>query len=183
MSNFELNKIIAAILVAMLVCMIAGNVADMLYVKDVQPKVRGFAIDVKDDKNTIQVAALVQAPIDIPALMAKANADLGKDVIKKCIACHNVGENEPNKIGPHLWDVVGRDKASISDYSYSKPMQNKGGKWDYESLFSFLQAPSSYIPGTKMSFAGLSKPEDIANVIAFLRNQSHNPAPLPSASK
>ena len=111
--------------------------------------------------------------------MAKANVDAGKEVAKKCIACHNVGENQPNKIGPHLWDTVGRNKASIDDYHYSGAMQNKGGKWDYENLFAFLANPSAYIPGTKMTFAGLNKPEDIANIIAFLRAQSHNPIPLP----
>jgi cytochrome c len=179
MSNFELNKILASILLAGLVCMLASNFSSILYVKNQKPEIRGYAVNVQSSDVQVQAAAPVEVKIDIQALMAKANADLGKELVKKCIACHNVNEGESNKIGPLLWDVVDRNKASEAGYNYSKAIQNKGGKWDYESLFAFLHKPSEYVPGTKMAFAGFSKPEDIANVVAFLRSQSHNPVPLP----
>jgi len=179
MPNFELNKIVASVLVAALVCMLAGNFADVFYAKNAKPKERGYAIIVEESAGSIAVTIIPEEKLDIPALMAKASAELGEQVAKKCVACHNLGEGEPNKIGPHLWDVVGRDKASISDYSYSKALQTKGGKWDYDSLFALLKNPSKYTPGTKMAFAGLAKSEDIANVVAFLRTKSHTPAPLP----
>lgn len=178
--NFELNKIIASILLAALICMLVGNLADVFYTKDLPAAMRGFSVAVTGDTaGAIPGAPEPEPLIDIAGLMAKASIQLGKEVAKKCISCHNLNKGEANKIGPHLWDVVNRDKASVSDYSYSKVLKNKGGKWDYESLFGFLKQPSKYAPGTKMSFAGLAKPEDIANVVAFLRSQSDNPAPLP----
>jgi cytochrome c len=178
MPYFELNKIIASILLAALVCMLAGNFADIFYAKNAKPKERGYAVVVDDSAASVAATVVEEIKLDIPALMAKASAELGEQVAKKCAACHNVDKGEPNKIGPHLWSVVGRDKASISDYNYSKALQTKGGKWDYDSLFAFLKNPSKYAPGTKMAFAGLAKPEDIANVVAFLRSKSDNPAPL-----
>ena len=159
--------------------MLAGNFADIFYAKNVKPKERGYAVAVSASPANTAATVQEEVKLDIAALMAKASAELGEQVAKKCVACHNLGEGEPNKIGPHLWDVVGRDKASISDYSYSKALQTKGGKWDYDSLVAFLKHPSKYAPGTKMAFAGLAKPEEIANVIAFLRTKSHNPPPLP----
>jgi cytochrome c len=179
MSNFELNKIVASVLVAALACMLAGNLARILYVTNQKPAVRGYAVNTANSNATAEATAAPEVKIDIPALMAKANAELGKEVAKKCVACHNFNDGEPNKIGPILWNVVNRAKASIANYNYSKPLQNKGGVWDYDSLFAFLHKPTEYIPGTKMAFVGLSKPEDIANVIAFLREKSNNPAPLP----
>ncbi len=178
MSNFELNKIVAGILIAGLACMVAKNIADIVYVKDKQPAERGFAVKV-DNLNQPQVAAVVEVKIDIPVLMAKASAELGQEIAKKCVSCHNFNKGESNKIGPLLWEIVGRDKAVEEGYSYSKALQNKGGKWDYESLFAFLHKPSEYVAGTKMAFAGIAKPEDIANLVAFLRSKSDNPVPLP----
>ena len=180
MSSFELNKIFASLLLAALICMVSGNLADLFYHKNSPSKERGFAVNVQNAvSNDAAQKATSEPPIDIAALMSKANAQLGKDMVKKCIACHNVNEGEPNKIGPHLWDVVGRDKAIISDYNYSKAMKSVGGKWDYESLFAYLKNPAKFIPGNKMAFAGIAKSEDIANLVAFLRSQSHNPLPLP----
>jgi cytochrome c len=179
MSNFELNKIIASLLLAGLVCMIAKNVADIVYVKDEKPLARGYAVKIDNTNQPQPQAAAPEIKIDIPALMVKANLEAGREIVKKCISCHNFNKGESNKIGPLLWEVVGRDKGSEAGYGYSKAMQTKGGKWDYESLFAFLRKPSEYVPGTKMSFAGLAKAEDIANVIAFLRSKSDNPAPLP----
>jgi cytochrome c len=179
MQNFELNKLVASILLAALICMLVNNIADVIYVKDSKPVERGYAVNVNTDTPVAQAKVEPEVKIDIPSLMAKASAELGQEVIKKCVGCHNFNEGGTNKIGPLLWNVVNRDKASEAGYSYSKAMQSKGGKWDYESLFGFLHKPSEYMPGTKMTFQGLAKPEDIANVVAFLRSQSHDPAALP----
>jgi cytochrome c len=179
MSHLELNKIVASILLAALICMLAGNFADIFYSKNVKPKERGYAVIIDESAGNIRATVAEEEKLDIPALMAKASAELGEQIAKKCAACHNVGEGERNKIGPHLWDVVGRPKASIADYNYSKALLNKGGTWDYDSLFAFLKNPSKYAPGTKMAFAGIAKSQDIANVVAFLRSKSHAPTPLP----
>ncbi len=187
MLNFEFNKIIASVLIAGLVCMLTKNVADIIYVKDAAPAARGYAIKIDGAEPPPSPVLALEKKIDIPALMAKANAAEGSHTAKKCIACHNFNKGEANKIGPLLWQVVGRAKAAYDGYGYSKALQAKGGSWDYESLFAFLHKPSEYAPGTKMSFAGIAKPEDIANVIAFLRSKSDNrsdtygdaPAPSP----
>ncbi len=161
----------------MLVCMLTKNVANIIYIKDAKPLARGFAIKVDGAELLQSQTSEPEQKIDIPGLMAKANAVAGQETAKKCISCHNFNKGEANKIGPLLWQVVGRNKASESGYSYSKALQAKGGKWDEESLFAFLRKPSEYVPGTKMSFAGLAKPEDIANVIAFLKSKSDGVAP------
>lgn len=180
MSGFELNKIAASILLASLIAMIVGSVVNMLYKPNLSPEQRGYTVAPHGHTAGIQTNAdAVEVPLDIPALMKAANSAAGENIIKKCIACHSVDKDGPNKVGPHLWNVIGRDKASISDYKYSSAMTAKGGKWDYADLFAFIKNPRQYLPGTKMSFAGLSKPEDIANVIEFLRLKAHD-APIPA---
>lgn len=183
MSGFELNKIAASVLLAALIAMVVGTVVNLLYKPKLSLEQRGYQVAVHEG-NTISDPATnnqPEVPLDIPALMKEANADEGEKVIKKCIACHSVDKGGPNKVGPHLWNVIGRHKASIAEYTYSQAMVDKGGVWNYDDLFHFLRNPRKFVPGTKMSFAGLSKPEDIANVIAFLRQKAHDapPPPLP----
>ena len=101
--------------------------------------------------------------------MAAANAEAGAKVIKKCVSCHSFDQNGSNKIGPNLWKIVGATKGVKADFAYSKAMVGLGGVWDEENLYHFLNKPGKYVPGTKMAFAGLSKPEDIASVIAYLK--------------
>lgn len=174
MSGFELNKIAASILLASLIAMMVGFVTNILYKPDLKPKVRGFHVEVTEDTSSTGSEPVQEIKFDIAALMQKANAEAGKDVIKKCISCHSFEKGGANKVGPHLWDVVGRDKASITDFKYSAALTALGGKWDEESLFHFLHKPSKFVPGTKMSFIGLSKPEDIANVIMYLKTFAHD---------
>jgi cytochrome c len=170
MSGFELNKIIAGILVASIIAVLVGMVADVLYKPELQAKNRGYTI-ATHSQNIVQSAEAVQdnVDIDIKQLISVANADAGKDVIKKCLSCHSFDKGGANKVGPNLWNIVGHPKAKVQGYNYSPALISKGGNWDEESLFKFLQKPSKYAPGTKMSFAGISKPEDIANLIAFLK--------------
>ncbi len=112
-------------------------------------------------------------------LLAQASADTGKKQFNKCKACHSVDEGGPNKVGPHLWGVVGRNVASISDFSYSSALSDMGGTWSYEHLDKFLTSPKSFAPGTKMTFAGLKDPALRADLILFLRENTPSPPPLP----
>jgi cytochrome c len=100
-------------------------------------------------------------------------------VAKKCAACHDFEQGGPNKIGPALWGVLGRDIASHEGFAYSDALASKEGAWDYESLNAFVTNPKEWAPGTKMAFAGLSKAEDRANVVLYLRSLSDSPLPLP----
>lgn len=114
----------------------------------------------------------------IVEMVAAADPAAGEKVFGKCKACHGVEQGGPNKVGPNLWDVVGKAKASAEGFSYSAALKGLGGEWTYEALDQYLQNPKAVAPGTKMSFAGLSKPEDRAAVIAYLRAHGENPPPL-----
>ncbi len=117
---------------------------------------------------------------DIKTLLASADAGAGEKIFGKCKACHNADKGGANQVGPNLWNVVGAPIAHHEGFSYSPALAGKsGGKWTYEELDTYLTSPKSFAPGTKMTFAGLTKAEDRANVIAFLRSRSDTPPPLP----
>jgi cytochrome c len=124
-------------------------------------------------------AAPAEAAPNFATAIPAADAMAGAAIAERCGACHDWTKGGPNKIGPDLYGVVGRPKASHPGFEYSAAMKAKGGDWSYEDLFNFLRQPAAYVPGTKMGFAGLPKASDRLNVIAFLRMQADSPAPLP----
>lgn len=170
MSGIELNKIAAAILLASLIAMIVGTVANILYKPKLQVAHRGYQIEVTEAATG--EAPAEEVPVDIKALMAKANAEAGAVIVKKCVSCHSFDNGGANKVGPNLWKVAGGQKRHKTDFTYSKAFEALSGTWDDESLFHYLHKPSKFAPGTKMSFAGLSKPEEIADVIAYLKEKA-----------
>lgn len=179
MKNLELNKIAAAILIAGIIAMIVGNVADILYQPNKEFK-RGYKIETPEQPSHInQKEESPQEQIDIALLMANANADAGQKEFKKCSICHTVTKNGPNRVGPNLWNIVNVPKAMKDKFVYSKALSEKGGKWTYDDLLALLVSPRKYVPGTKMAFAGYKNPQDAANVIAYLRTLSDKPEPLP----
>jgi len=114
--------------------------------------------------------------------MASADATKGADVFKKCGACHNADKGGANQLGPNLYGVVGEAIGQgAGGFAFSDGLKSKGGNWDFDKLNQWLENPKGYSPGTKMTFAGLSKPEDRANVIAYLNKQSDHPLPMPAA--
>jgi cytochrome c len=114
--------------------------------------------------------------------LAAGNAQAGEQVFKKCTACHNADKGGANGTGPNLWGVVGGPIGHHAPgFAYSPALAGKGGNWSFDTLFQWLKSPKDFAPGTKMTFAGLSKPEDRANVIAFLNSHSDSPQPLPAA--
>lgn len=133
----------------------------------------------------IKVAAIAPATTDIEkpdVWLAKADADAGRDAVKVCAVCHTWTKGGPNKIGPNLYGVVGREVAKDPGFAYSGALQHKGGKWSFNDLFAWIDSPNELVPGNnmyKMGFAGIKDPQARANVIAFLARQSDSPAPLP----
>ena len=120
------------------------------------------------------------APADLGTLLASADANAGKTKIQLCVSCHDFTRGGPNRIGPNLWGVVGRPVAGHAGFAYSPAMKAHGGSWSYDSLFDFLASPARDIPGTKMSFAGLRRPEDRAAVIKYLATLGNNAPPMPA---
>jgi cytochrome c len=114
--------------------------------------------------------------------MSQADATKGADVFKKCAACHNADKGGANALGPNLYGVVGDAVATgRGGFPFTDALKSKGGKWDFDSLNAWLTSPKAYAPGTKMTFAGLSNPQERANVINYLNQQTEHPAPLPAA--
>ena len=182
MKNLEINKIAAAILMAGLIALTSGKIADFLYGPSEQTgQKRGFTIEsaVTDASKTGNSAPKADEKIDVAALMAAASADNGAAIFKKCGACHSPDKGAGHRVGPNLYGVLGLPKAHHADYAYSTAMKAKGGNWGYSEIFEFLKKPGAYVPGTKMSFAGLNKPTEIADVVAYLRKQNDAPPALP----
>lgn len=125
------------------------------------------------------VVATAAPVVDLPTLLASADSSAGERVARKCQACHTFNQGERNGVGPNLWDVVGNQRAGKQDFNYSTAMREFGGEWSFDSLFDYLENPKKYLRGTNMAFAGLKKPEDRANLLAYLRTKSDNPANLP----
>lgn len=124
-------------------------------------------------------AAAAEPAAGIAALLAGADADAGSKVARKCAGCHTFDEGGANRIGPNLWNIVNRPVAEAEGYNYSLALDGIDGEWTYERLDDFLAAPKDFAPGTKMGFTGIAGDDDRANLIAYLRSLSGNPAPLP----
>lgn len=171
MSSFEWNKVIASVLTALIIAMVAGILSNML----VQPKplekpVFMVAGAPASSAPAEQAAAPKLEPI--APLLAKADAKKGEALTKVCQTCHTFNKGEPNKIGPNLFDVVGEAIAEDRNgYAFSSALEaDKGQKWDPEKLNAWLDDPQHFAPGTKMTFAGFPKPQDRADVIAYLQS-------------
>jgi cytochrome c len=184
MDSFELNKIMGAILGTCLVLLVTNFTAGAIFAPKV-PEKPGYEIAVKgsEGEGAKGGAPAAAAAEPIEKLLQTASAEKGATAAKKCAACHTFEKGGPNRVGPNLWGVVDRDRASEAGFNYSAAMKAKGGKWTYDELSKFLANPKGYIPGTAMGFAGLPKDSERADVIAYLRTLADTPAPLPTAAK
>ena len=179
MDSFEVNKIIAAVLLVALLVIGIGKIADIVFYVE-KPKTAGYKVEVAETDNASQNAKTSEVEeIDISALLAMGNIEHGEKVFKKCSACHVVNKGGENKIGPALYGVLGRQVAALGDYKYSKAMASYDKTWTFEEMNGYLRKPQSYIKGTKMAFAGLRKEKDRASVILYLNQNSDSPLPLP----
>ncbi len=179
MDSFEFNKIAAAILIALLTVKGADLISNAL----INPKML--------KKNAFQIAGVSVAPsatggqpekkgpAPIEPLLAAADPKKGAEIFKKCTTCHTIQKGGPNRIGPDLYGIVDAPKGKHPGYTYSQAMEKKGGTWTYEDLNHWLYNPREFIPGTKMSFAGIKDDKERADVIDYLRQQADKPSPLP----
>ena len=179
MDSFELNKIIAAVLMVALLVIGLGKIADVAFHVE-KPKNPGYKVEgqVKLASSTSETSKVIEK-IDIVAVMAQGDVTSGEKIFKKCAACHSINKGGKNKIGPALYNVVGGNVGGVTDYKYSKTLASYGKAWTFEELNGFLIKPSAYLKGTKMSYAGLRKEADRASVIKYLNQNSDSPKPLP----
>ena len=175
MNSFEINKIIAAVLVTILVVFGIGKISDVIFDKDTT-NVVAYKVEAPEGE-AIQASA--ESSIDISALLAMGDVAHGEKVYKKCKACHSIKQGGGNKIGPALWNVIFRPVGSVTDYKYSKALSSYGKEWTWEEMNGFLIKPSTWIKGNKMGFAGLKNEKDSASVILYLNQNSESPKPLP----
>jgi cytochrome c len=179
MDSFEINKIVAAVLMVALLVIGIGKLSNVIFHVE-KPKIPGYAVEV--EQATIVSSSsktAVEEKIDIVALMAMGDIALGEKVFKKCAACHSIVKDGKNNIGPALYNVVGRKTGAVSDYKYSKALASFDKEWTFEELNGYLIKPAKWIKGTKMAFAGLRKEKDRASVIKYLNQNSDSPVPLP----
>tara|TARA_B100001287_G_scaffold9353_1_gene7204 strand:+ start:994 stop:1536 length:543 start_codon:yes stop_codon:yes gene_type:complete len=180
MDSFEINKIVAAILMVALLIIGIGKLSDIIFYVE-KPKTPGYAVEVENAVNTStkSTSETTEDKIDISSLMALGDLTHGEKVFKKCAACHSIVKGGKNNIGPALYNVVGRKVGAVSDYKYSKALSAYEKEWTFEELNGYLIKPAKWIKGTKMAFAGLRKEKDRASVILYLNQNSDSPLPLP----
>ena len=180
MDSFELNKIIAAILMVALLIIGIGKLSNVIFHVE-KPETPGYSVEVEQTTvaSSETSSEATEDKIDIAALIAMGDIATGEKVFKKCAACHSIVKGGKNNIGPALYNVVGRDVGAVDDYKYSKALAAYGKAWTFEELNGYLLKPAKWIKGTKMAFAGLRKEKDRASVILYLNQNLDNPLPLP----
>ena len=179
MDSFEINKIVAAVLLVALLIIGISKLSNVISHVE-KPKTPGYAVNVEQTvvTTTESSSEKMEEKVDMAALMAMGDISIGEKVFKKCAACHSIVKGGKNNIGPALYNVVGRQIGSVSDYKYSKALSEYGKEWSIEELNGYLIKPAKWIKGTKMAFAGLRKEKDRASVIKYLNQNSDNPLTL-----
>ena len=178
--SMEFNKLAAAVLMAGIVAMLCGFLARQLFHVE-HPEEMAYAIAGVGGPAEQPEAPAEEALDPVLPLLAEADPANGEALFRACVACHTVEEGGANKVGPNLWGVVGRPIASHEGFAYSDGLsQHAGETWTYENLNHFIHAPREFAPGTKMTYGGMRKVEDRADVIAFLRQHAAEPVPLPT---
>jgi cytochrome c len=177
--EFQINKILGTVL-ATLLFLQAVHIVDGIFTpaKVAKP---GSEVAVKEERPAGAKGEAAAGAQSIDSLLASASAEHGGQIAKQCQICHNLEEGQGAKVGPDLWNVVGRKVASVPGFDYSAALKAKGGTWTFDALNEWLTKPSAYAPGTKMTFAGLSRENQRADLIAYLDTLSKNPVPLPKA--
>ncbi len=182
MNSIEFTKIFGVLLAVALVVSLSNFIANAI-IPEHRGEVRAYVVAAEAEP-----PGAAEAPAEAPAetatgvatLVAAADPAAGAKAIKKCTACHSLNKGGKNRLGPNLWDIVGRPVASAAGYKFSKALKDKSGEsWSYDALDAFLAKPKDWAPGTKMSFAGIKKPGQRADLIAHLRSLSDSPAALP----
>lgn len=178
MDSYEFNKIAGWVLAAMISVLGLSILTGYMFPVHAPAK-PGYIVEGVEEEGSTAAAAETEKPIAF--YMANADPAKGENQFKKCAACHTITKGGAAGIGPNLWGIIGAAHAHMSGFGYSDAMKETHGKtWDWDSLSHWIENPKKYIPGNKMSFAGLSKPQDRADLLAYINSQSDSPKPLPT---
>lgn len=179
MDSDNVNKVLMAVLSTCL-GLVAMNIAAGAIFTPPAPAKPGFDIAVQE--KTEQKGGAQEKAQPFETVLASSSPERGQAAAKVCQACHTFEKGGPNKVGPNLYGVVGRPRASEAGFNYSSAMKSKGGNWSFDELNKFLTNPKGYIPGTAMTFAGLPRDQQRADVINYLHTLSDKPVDLPKAA-
>ncbi len=176
MHSLNMNKYLGAILAAVLLTVVISKLGGIVYHVD-SPDEMSYIVELEP----VEGDDVEEAPaMTFDQVLAMADPTGGQNISKKCVSCHTFDEGDTTtKLGPSLWNIVGRDVGSVSGYSYSSAMADLGGAWTYDGLNEFLADPRAYVPGTKMTYAGISDMAERAQLVAWMRTLSADPVPLP----
>jgi len=175
MNSFEINKIITAIIITILIVVVINKASDFIFNLE-DENIVSYKVEAPEGSVT-QVKS--EQSVDLASLFLQADIAHGEKVFKKCAACHSVNKDGGNKIGPKLWNVMFRPVGSVTEYKYSKALSGYNKEWTWEEMNGFLLKPAKWIKGNKMGFAGLKSDKDRASVILYLNQNSDNPKTLP----
>ena len=173
--GFEINKLVAAILVTVLIVFGIGKISDIIF----KVNETGIVAYKVEEPARSSSEAKAESSLEISSFLSLGDVTHGAKIYKKCAACHSINKDGKNKIGPKLYNVVGRTTGAIPGYKYSKALTSYNKTWTFEELNGFLLKPAAWIKGNKMGFAGLKNDKDRASVILYLNQNSDNPQPLP----
>jgi cytochrome c len=178
-ASLEFNKALAAVLTAGIIASGAGVFSRIIYQPYI-PEERAYPIDMAAVAALGEAAALEEEEaVALSEVLAMADAGAGEAVARRCASCHTFEQGGANRIGPNLWGIVGQDIASVPGYDYSSALADLEGVWDYETLDHFIANPRGWAPGTKMTFAGIGRVQERADLLLYLRSLSDSPEPLP----
>ena len=178
MSLYELNKIAGAALFALLVLFGTRTVSNIIFASHA-PERPGYEIEVAEEGTESGSAPQQKAVVPLANLLQQASVEKGQRAAKKCAACHTFNQGGASRVGPNLYNIVGRPLGAEQGFAYSQALKDKGGAWNFEDLDHFSEAPKVYLPGTRMAFAGVSRPAERADLILYLRSLSPDPVALP----
>jgi len=175
MNSFEINKIITAIIITILIVVVINKASDFIF-KLESEKIVAYKVEAPEGSVLQEKSEQI---VDLSSLFKDADIAHGEKVFKKCAACHSVKKEGGNKIGPKLWNVMFRPVGSVTEYKYSKALSGYNKEWTWEEMNGFLLKPAKWIKGNKMGFAGLKSDKDRASVILYLNQNSDSPKTLP----